>query len=171
MSAQKQDPSQEFVIYKIYEWVSSADFLKIVDAKKLQGGWEIWAQVELMLWMAGSMRGFKLEREVDHIFQNTQADLNNDVLTIDLWFERQNINVNSNIGVELKCRTARETNATFSQRFTREIRKVSNALEQNRTPALMYAVAISDNLADLKGYDAVPNFANNPVRYAEIKPA
>lgn len=135
-------------------WIQNpANFAHIMQAQGLQGGWEVWAQVELAFhlinrWVAS------------HTILREQRVYNTNNI-LDLWCTALTpgappANVNRNRGIELKCRSFRETSATFVNRVVADMDLIMDPPRDANCPCALYALAFSTNLPDLQGWDAAP---------------
>lgn len=162
------------LIAEIVAWMRP-HYYHIQEAKKSQGGWEVWAQLELLFALGPSAQqmhaGVTLLREEPQIWINNNGNnFTNEI--IDFWKTFPNPNNPGTMmhwGIELKCRTARETNQTFRNRVLADFTKVSQVRGNNRNPAVMYAVAMTDNQADLNDYGVWNNVYYTTIR-APVQP-
>ena len=144
---QDQDP-QDWPIWCFRQWILH-NYTHVVEAMHTQGGWEVWAQLELYFAMRNFIGGNNaLAREKNQIWVHSPND------RVDFWFTwgagDGNGQPYDHWGIELKCRTAAETHANFRGRVLGDFDKC------NKTPAarptVLYVVGISYDPYDYTGY-------------------
>ncbi|MCJ1287423.1 hypothetical protein MMC26_006773 [Xylographa opegraphella] len=137
------------LITAISNWIA-AKYSCVQEAKKSRGGWEVWAQLELLFLLGpGFGQQHTLVREQDGIWPGAPGQ------RIDFWFTFPGQPI-VNWGVELKCRSTRETHNNFLNRFLLDFQKCMQVLPQNTTAA-MYAIGITNDPADWGDYAQWPN--------------
>jgi len=131
---------------------------EIFKTHQFDYGWEKWMQAEFAKNLLESVLHEDIKPE-----QRIWGDADTpDARRVDLW-ARSKDEV-PHIGVELKCRTAMETEENFRKRFCNDIIKVSGRPVQGNTPCILYAVALSTNFDPLENYEGV----TVPIHYEQV---
>jgi hypothetical protein len=130
-------------------WIQS-NTKKVNAAKELQGGWEVWAQVELALVLAAETARVRNVVREEPIFTNQGPN----PPRVDIWFPSSNREMYDNVGVELKCRTKRENSTSFKGRVVQDVKKILNnkGPRAELKPAWMYATGLTADENDTKGW-------------------
>jgi hypothetical protein len=157
----------DWFITNLCTWIGN-NYLHVREAMDTQGGWEVWAQLELFFAFrqVQAAANNTVAREVGAIWPN-QGD------RVDFWFTwngaadgngaaNGNGNARRNWGVELKCRGRNGGHAKFLTDVLGDFQKCNQQVNRPLGQTVMYAVAISYDTADWAGYD--PNIWPNTFR-------
>lgn len=148
-------------------WIER-NHLHVREAMKSHGGWEVWAQLELLFaWAEWAHSEYpnnivNLEREKPGIWPHSQED------KVDFWFTWKEVGDNNNQqymywGVELKCRSAAAKHPGFLNNVLGDFQKCNQLVvqpeNQPKGQIIMYAIAITYDVHDRNGYnpDIWPN--------------
>lgn len=128
------------------------------EAMEQKGGWEGWCQVELAFWISGSV-GDGAEN-LHYVAEREQLIFKKAREKIDIWATPVSQPTWQNIGIELKCEGQyQDTSAdSFQERIYKDVDKVRAGIKPEYTQpngAVVYAVGITTNEGDLKGYQRV----------------
>ncbi|KAK6345888.1 hypothetical protein TWF730_010231 [Orbilia blumenaviensis] len=126
----------------------SSNITDFKTAKALDGGWEVWSQVEIAFELELYSSHYRTTQREQYVFSETGRK-------IDLWLKTRYPDEIETMGIELKCRKKTESSNLFQKRMRDDIMKIT----RNRGPRLefqpawMLAVGITDDNLDLKVWD------------------
>ncbi|KAJ5950094.1 hypothetical protein N7454_001678 [Penicillium verhagenii] len=66
-------------------------------------------------------------------------------------------NLKQQVGIELKCRTYKQTDSSIRRKFLEDVAKI---LTCPRVPSLLVALAVTDKRSDVEGYITIPHGLN-----------
>lgn len=159
-SLKEEQPGLGSIGKLVVDWLNSQD--NLATAQSLEGGWEIWAQVQIALLMKKYGNEGVALREKRNIYLKENS-------RVDLYVEqpKNNPNKTPDIGVELKCRTKGENIGVFQRRILQDINKIRAGVTPEVKPLLMYAMAITGSPADLDGWSKykAPEYPEKPKAY------
>lgn len=142
-----QNP-QDWLINGFRNWVN-ANYGHVQEAGQTRGGWEVWAQLELYFALNPFVPN-PVQREQNNIWAQSPNS------KVDFWLTWNGNDANNqpfgHWGIEIKCRTASESHASFLMRFLGDFDKCNQEPAVQHNPCAMYAVGISSDLADTTGY-------------------
>lgn len=151
-NAQEVPPNAD--IQLIVDFVE-ANHPKMWEAVEQKGGWEGWAQSEFASFLVEhSPSNYVSERE-QYIYKNKSQ-------RIDIWAEPMD-NSAPMMGIELKCEGQYQDLkwGDFTARVVEDIKKIRGGLKSESTQhngAKVYAVGLTTNPNDLKGFDEVARY-------------
>lgn len=150
-SAQPSTPTDPILV-SIVDFVNT-HHRKLWEIMEQKGGWEGWLQVELaFLITESSAHAYVAERELNVFKKAGQR--------VDIWATGAQGPVQS-VGIELKCESHYQDNvggARLNARLSEDVEKILAGVRQEyvgATGARVYAVGVTTNPNDLKGYDKV----------------